>query len=236
MVPSDEKPPSFSSLETNVRSRNETLSARLWRRIRRWSECRYGRWFGGRSGRPAEAPDPDRFQVHLGTAETVIRPLLSTEAGAYLAHLVRLDPDSRRHRFGRPIDDRELTSFVAATDWSRALVLAHIEAGVVRGAAHLAWPDIAWLGGDGELAVAVEGAWRRRGIGRSLLERATAEARARGLAGIMFFTQTDNEAMLSLARYFDAPLTRIGHEIEGRVPLALPPAAVRARYYAGMAV
>jgi ribosomal protein S18 acetylase RimI-like enzyme len=228
MAPSDEKPPSFSTLETNVRSKSETFFARLWPRLRQW----LGRWFERR----VETSDPGRVQVHFGAGETVIRPLLSTEAWAYLAHLVRLDPDSRRHRFGRPIDDRELTGFVAATDWSRALILAHIEAGVVRGAAHLAWPDIAWLGGDGELAVAVEGAWRRRGIGRSLLERATAEARARGLAGIMFFTQSDNEAMLSLARYFDAPLTRIGHEIEGRVPLALPPAAVRARYYAGMAV
>jgi GNAT superfamily N-acetyltransferase len=229
MARRDEKPPSFSPLETNVRSKNHTRFASLRRAL-----ASIGRW--RRPARAGKAADPGLVQLNLGAAQTVVRPLLSTEAGAYLAHLIRLDPDSRRHRFARPINDRDLARFVATTDWSRALVLAHIEAGVVRGAAHLAWPDIAWLGGDGELAVAVEEPWRRAGIGRGLLERATGEARARGLAGIMFFTQTDNEAMLALARYFDAPLTRIGHEIEGRVPLAPPPAAVRPRYFAGMAV
>ena len=164
-----------------------------------------------------------------------MRPLLSTEAAAYLAHLVRLDPESRRHRFGRPVDDGTLARFVATIDWSRALVLAHVEEGNVRGAAHLAWPDVEWLGGDGELAVAVESDWRRRGIGRGLLERATSEATARGLAGIMFFTQSDNEAMLALARHFDAPLGFIGRDVEGRVPLAPPPSAAT-RYFAGMAV
>jgi GNAT superfamily N-acetyltransferase len=142
---------------------------------------------------------------------------------------------SRPAAFGRPIGDRDLSRFVADIDWSRALVLAHIEDGMVRGAAHLAWPDVEWLGGDGELAVAVEDGWRRRGIGRSLLERATGEGRARGLAGILFFTQADNEAMLALARHFDAPLQYFGRDVEGRVPLAIPPAA-RPRYFAGMAV
>jgi GNAT superfamily N-acetyltransferase len=185
-----------------------------------------------RKSRPAE---PDPIPMALSMGESALRPLLSTEAWAYLAHLVRLDPESRRHRFGRPIDNKTLTRFVAEIDWSRALVLAHIEDGTVRGAAHLAWPDVEWLGGDGELAVAVEHAWRRRGIGRVLLERATSEGRARGLAGILFFTQADNEAMLALARHFDAPLSFFGRDVEGRVPLTIPPAA-RPHYYAGMAV
>lgn len=168
-------------------------------------------------------------------AAPAIRPLLSVEAGAYLAHLIRLDPESRRLRFARPIDNRSLSDFVATIDWSRALVLAYIEDGVVRGAAHLAWPDIEWLAGDGELAVAVEQSWRRRGIGRDLLDRATGEARARGLAGIMFFTQADNQAMLALAGGLNAPISYFGRDVEGRVALDAPPAA-RPLFYAGMAV
>ncbi|MDH3232315.1 MAG: GNAT family N-acetyltransferase [Alphaproteobacteria bacterium] len=168
-------------------------------------------------------------------ARPVIRPLLSYEAGAYLAHLIRLDPESRRQRFARPIDNRSLRKFVAAIDWSRAMVLAYVEDGVVRGAAHLAWPDIEWLGGDGELAVAVEASWRRRGIGRRLLDRAAGEARARGLAGIMFFTQADNAAMLALADRLNAPVSYFGRDVEGRVALDVPPAA-RPLFYAGMSV
>ena len=228
-------PQSLNGLKTNVRAgdraRSRTPFAWMWEGLRSLGRTQLWR----RPGRAALRADPGLVSPLWGAARDGIRPLLSYEAGAYLAHLVRLDPDSRRHRFGRPIEDRDLARFVAAIDWSRALVLAHVEEGRVRGAAHLAWPDVEWLGGDGELAVAVEGGWRRRGIGRVLLERATGEARARGLAGIMFFTRADNEAMLALAQHFDAPLDYFGSEVEGRVPLA-PPPALRSRYFAGMAV
>jgi GNAT superfamily N-acetyltransferase len=231
MASRSEDPPDADPLKTNVRIEDGAPLARWWRGLVRLGSAGRQR----ETGRSAAAGDPGLVRFDWAPGETVIRPLLSTEAGAYLAHLVRLDEESRRHRFGRPVADRELARFVASTDWERALVLAHIEDGAVRGAAHLAWPDIEWLGRDGELAVAVEAAWRRRGIGRTLLERATGEARARGLAGIMFFTQADNEAMLSLARRLEAPLSYVAREVEGRVPLAPLPAA-RPRYFAGMAV
>lgn len=230
MSANSQKSPDVNSFETNVRSMNDMGDGHWWPGFASFGRTRL---MCRLSLRGAEPVDPD--QVRLVGGRTAVRPLLSTEAGAYLAHLIRLDPQSRRHRFGRPIDNGTLARFIADIDWSRALVLAHIEDGVVRGAAHLAWPDVEWLGGDGELAVAVEEPRRRRGIGRGLLERATSEARARGLAGILFFTQADNEAMLALARHFDAPLSYFGRDVEGRVPLTVPP-GVRPRYFAGMAV
>ena len=229
----DQEPPDFDPMKTNVRLENDAPFSRVWRGL--GSIGRSSRQPEPEPAPGAEATETGLVRLPWEASQSGVRPLLSLEAGAYLAHLVRLDPESRRHRFGRPIADRELARFVAGIDWSRALVLAHVEEGMVRGAAHLAWPDIEWLGGDGELAVAVEAPWRRRGIGRRLLERATGEARARGLAGILFFTQADNEAMLALARHFDAPLSFLGRDVEGRVPLAVPPTA-RPRYYAGMAV
>ncbi|HUT50071.1 MAG TPA: GNAT family N-acetyltransferase [Alphaproteobacteria bacterium] len=215
-------------IKTNVRLSEHASLTHLRDRLRCPWAHRLGARYAGADSADVEAAVP-------ALAQPVIRPLLSFEAGAYLAHLIRLDPESRRLRFARPIDNRSLRNFVAAIDWSRALVLAHIEDGAVRGAAHLAWPDIEWLGGDGELAAAVEQSWCRRGIGRRLLDRATGEARARGLAGIMFFTQADNQAMLALAGGFNAPLSYFGGDVEGRVALDVPPAA-RPLFFAGMSV
>lgn len=238
MATRNQDPPSLNILETNVRFKDDADRGRWWQGAGPLGRAGLLPQLSLRNAEPAEPArpaDPGHVGLDWRAGRSAVRPLLSTEAGAYLDHLIRLDPESRRHRFGRPIGDQDLARFVAEIDWSRALVLAHIEDGMVRGAAHLAWPDVEWLGGDGELAVAVEGRWRRGGIGRGLLERATSEARARGLAGIMFFTQSDNEPMLALARHFDAPLSYIGREVEGRVPLTIPPAA-RPRYFAGMAV
>jgi GNAT superfamily N-acetyltransferase len=231
MATRDPSPRKRPTKKTNVRIDSRAPLARL--RDRLGLRCpKRGRCSGARlvEGLETSAGGPAQ-----SAGQGVIRPLLSIEAEAYLAHLTRLDPESRRQRFARPVDDRTLARFVAAIDWSRALVLAHIEEGRVRGAAHLAWPDIAWLGGDGELAVAVEQDWRRGGIGGRLLERAAGEARARALAGIVFFSQTDNAPMLALARRFEAPLSLYGDEVEAHIALTAP-MPDRPRVFAGMAV
>ena len=212
-------PPSSRSKETNVRKDRrprggaiddrdhptDPAGRRLPRPDRLPGERPSGRWNDRpRHGRPRAG---------------AVRPLGAADAAAYVAHLRRLDPESRRRRFSRPVDDRFLERFVAAIDWARALVLGYVEDGKVRGVVQLAWPDVAWLKGAAELAIQVEAGWRRLGIGTALLASARRRAREGGLPGIVFFAQADNEPMLRLARKLGAPLKHHGGEVEGALGL-----------------
>jgi len=222
-----------TTIKTNVRI---YAYKRLARILARLGSLRPGRWARQVRVRHLETlarRSDRRHQPEAGPDG--VRLLLSTEAGAYLRHLRRLDPEARRRRYSRLVDDRDLARFVVGIDWSRTLIAGYFEDGTLRGAAQLAWPDLAWLDGAAEMAVEVEADWRRRGIARSLMRRVATEARLRGLASILFFAQADNEPMLELARDMDAPLKLMGSDVEGRIALAGRPRPA-AQFFGGRAI
>ena len=125
-----------------------------------------------------------------------IQTLEPAEWGKYLEHLVRLDPEDRRLRFGYAVDDVTIRAYVRGLDPRAHRLIVHLDDnGRVVGAVHLA-PS----GGNVEFGVSVDSAWRGQGLGRQLFERAVLWARNRGLRKAHVYCLTDNRAMRHIAR------------------------------------
>jgi len=150
------------------------------------------------------------------------RPLVAQEAGEFLAHLGRLSPEDRRRRFGNPIRDGAMANFVARIDWSSGLVIGYFEGGYLRGAIQLAAAGEGYEAATAELAIQIESDWQGRGIGSALLRKARAAARKRGVGRLIFFALAENQGVTALLSKFGARFRRVGSDVTGDLPLAVP--------------
>ncbi len=82
-------------------------------------------------------------------------------------------------------------------------------------------------GGDIEVCGMVHPAYRRRGIGRALLDAARSEARARGKSSILLIGEDGSPGARALAASVDAPREFAEHHMELHGPGPQPPAAPR---------
>lgn len=153
----------------------------------------------------------------------VIRPLLPTEPDLLREHLLRLDREDRRRRFVGHVSDDAVAAYVDAIDRFRAIVIAWIEDGAVRGAAELL-RFRAPAGTRAELAVTVETAWQDRGIGTELMRQALTVARNRGLEQVLMVCLAENGRMRHLADKFHGRMIDLGGEVEASVRLLAPDA------------
>ncbi|MDX1540176.1 MAG: GNAT family N-acetyltransferase, partial [Geminicoccaceae bacterium] len=85
----------------------------------------------------------------------VTRRLWSFEREPVQQHLLRLDPEDRRLRFGGQVNDHGIRAYCDRLDWNRAVLIGHLVAGEIRGLGELkplaaAWPRAA------EVALSVE--------------------------------------------------------------------------------
>lgn len=125
-----------------------------------------------------------------------IQTLEPAEWGKYREHLLRLDPDDRRLRFGYAADAGSIRAYVRGVDPRSHRVLAHLDDDLrVVGAAH-----IAPAGDNVEFAFSVDRDWRGQRLGTQLFERAVLWARNRGLRTAHIYCLTDNRAMRQIAR------------------------------------
>lgn len=70
----------------------------------------------------------------------------------------------------------------------------------------VALAHLMWDGDSAELAVLVEDAWQRRGLGLDLLRRMAALAAEAGVATVYAVTQAGNTALISAMRRLELPL------------------------------
>ncbi|MBV2155817.1 GNAT family N-acetyltransferase [Kitasatospora sp. SUK 42] len=133
--------------------------------------------------------------------ELLLRPAGPGDKAAALAMHGRCSPAALRLRYHGPVrdadryldhllDPRHGHSLAAAAPDGRILALGH-----------LMWDD-----GEAELAVLVEDAWQRRGLGLALLKRLTAAARAAGIGTVYAVTHAGNTGMIASMRALAAPL------------------------------
>ena len=94
-----------------------------------------------------------------------IRKLWITEAPLYCAHLLRLDPESRRDRFNGTVSDAYIRSFAAPSNFADAVVHGFFGDGVLRGVGELR-PLVAY---EAEIALSVEQDWQGHGVGAALV-------------------------------------------------------------------
>ena len=136
----------------------------------------------------------------------LIRKLWSVEAAdAYRDHLLRLDAESRRSRFGGAVADEMIRSYAATARGSDVVIHGFFVDGVLRGAA-----DLRILGPlyrREEVAFSIEKPWQSHGVGSALLERSLLVARNRGIKLLHVSCLAENQRMQQLARKFDAELT-----------------------------
>jgi len=151
----------------------------------------------------------------------LIRTLLPTEFGMLKEHLLRLDAEDRRLRFTGLIDDAAVAGHADALDKFRAVVVACLEDGMVRGAAELLRFDPP--GAErAEIAVTVEKAWQDQGIGTELLRRALTIARNRRIEQIHMICLSENARMRHLAEKFRGRMIVLDREVGATVDLLAP--------------
>jgi RimJ/RimL family protein N-acetyltransferase len=148
----------------------------------------------------------------------VIRKIAAAESLQLHKHLIRLDPESRRLRFGAVVRDDFVRRFVRGLDWSSSIHLGYFDKSRLRGAAHLVWSDQPYPPGV-EYAVSVEAPHQNAGIGTELTRRAVTIARNRGLRELYMVCLRENARMQHVARKVGATVVLDGVEAEGRVAL-----------------
>ncbi|MGF1592976.1 MAG: GNAT family N-acetyltransferase [Kiloniellaceae bacterium] len=159
----------------------------------------------------------------------IIRKLLAHELGALTDHLLRMDDDDRRLRFGHVVAPARVRAYVAAISWPQTWVVGAFEDGVLRGVAELragsvTGPRTSASGGarTAELSVTVERAWQDQGLGTRLLEKALLIARNRGFRTLFLLCLPENRKMQHIARKFGDRVSFEDGDVEVRIATPEP--------------
>jgi GNAT superfamily N-acetyltransferase len=125
-----------------------------------------------------------------------VRELTEGDRPALERHLLALDTEDRRLRFGIAPSDAAISAYVEGIDFDRdGLFGVFDEKLQLLGAAHLARAS-----GHAELGVSVLSGQRNRGVGAALLARAVLHARNWRLQALFMHCLRENAAMMHLAR------------------------------------
>jgi GNAT superfamily N-acetyltransferase len=143
-----------------------------------------------------------------------VRCLWLSDLAAFQAHLNRLDHETLHDRFETYPSEAFLNSYAEICLTDGSAVYGYFDGGVLRGAGELRFDT----SGDGaEAAFSVEPEWRRKGIGAALFERVIRKARNRGVNTLSVLCLPNNQAMLQLARKFEAELRFETDAVTGRL-------------------
>jgi GNAT superfamily N-acetyltransferase len=153
--------------------------------------------------------------------EGVIRKLWIDRAGPYRDHLLRLDAESRRNRFGGAVSDEFIHKYIALPIGLDAVIHGYFVDGVLRGVAELR-PLGPGLTDEAEAAFSIETPWQSNGVGTALLERTLLVARNRGIKLLHMACLANNRRMVDLAKKFDAELSFDFGSVVGEVEAPHP--------------
>ena len=130
-----------------------------------------------------------------------IRELWSMDRSAFRDHLLRLDENSRRLRFGVPVADGFIDDYAKTAFRLNTIIFAYFEDHQIRAAAELRGLSFAFTPAA-EAAITVETAWRNRGLGSQLMDRLLVSARNRHVNQIYMICLRENGAMQHVAQKF----------------------------------
>lgn len=153
--------------------------------------------------------------------QVITRQLPRHELGAYAAHLLALDAEDRRLRFGQAIGDAAIRGYVERIDTERDTIFGVIDGNLeLVGAAHLA------CGAHyAELGISVLPGGRRRGVGAALLQRAQLHARNSGIPEFFTHCLRENAPLMRLAQRHGMQVIVEGGEADGFIALPAPDAS-----------
>jgi len=149
------------------------------------------------------------------------RKLWPAELGLYQEHLIRLDRESRRLRFGMARGDDFIRDHAAQVNDFKSVVYAYIEDGQVRAAAELR-PLGSPPHREAEAALSVELEYQDSGLGTELLGRVIRAARNRGLRRLYMNCMIENKKMQRVAKKYDAVLQFERGDVIGELATPAP--------------
>ena len=142
-------------------------------------------------------------------APYVIQPLGPADRPRILAHLLALDADDRRLRFGAGGDAEVVARYVSAIDFDTGSVLgACAPDGSLLGVAH-----VARGGTTADLGISVVPGARQQGVAGALAAAALREARRTGAREFRFDSSATNAGMRHLARQLGMHVCAEGTEL-----------------------
>lgn len=150
-----------------------------------------------------------------------VRKLFAGEIDLYRSHLLRLDRESRRARFGGAVADAFITRYAAQPLGSDRLLHGFFAGDTLRGAAELR-PLRSPADAEAELAISIERPWQGGGVGKALLSHTLLAARNRGIRRLHMMCLADNRRMQLLARKFEAELSFAYGGVIGEVDAPYP--------------
>src|SRR5262245_15543972 len=149
---------------------------------------------GPSDGSEAVLGDPMPKPLISGSA---VRKLWVGETELYRQHLLRLDAESRRNRFGGAVSDEFIRRYSGPSTLNGAVIYGFFVKGVLRGAAEL---RLLARAGEAEAALSVERAWQSQGVGTALLERVLLAVGNRQVKHLHMLCLAENRRMQQLAR------------------------------------
>lgn len=155
------------------------------------------------------------------TFKGTVRKLWYTELNKYRDHLLRLDEESRRLRFGMNVGDAFIENYSRRIADMKSIVYAFIEDGEVRAAAELRPLGEAYSA-EAEAAFSVEKNHQDIGIGTELLGRIIRAARNRGITRLYMNCLAENRRMQRIAKKYEAELTFEHGEVIGQLKPVTP--------------
>jgi GNAT superfamily N-acetyltransferase len=154
--------------------------------------------------------------------DVAIRPLSPTDRHRLAAAFSRLSEDTRWRRFhglASQLGERELDRLTRVDHHEHeALAAIAPDSGHIVGVArYIALPHDPHAA---EIAIAVDDAWQRRGIGRRLIRALVGRARAEGVTRLLAYVDGDNRLVLAwIARAGGVPVADDGDAILYSIPL-----------------
>ena len=147
----------------------------------------------------------------------ITKTLSAADRAVLATHLLALSSEDRRLRFGAAASDTVLRNYVARIDFDRDAVFGFFADDLsLGGVAHVAVAE-----GVAELGVSVLAAYRGRGVGSALFQRASDFARNHFIRTLFVHCLTENAAMMHIARKSGMKIITGGGEVDAH--LRLPP-------------
>ena len=155
----------------------------------------------------------------LAMLDGLMRRLYPVDRAAFVAHLLRLDGETRHERFGMAVSDAWIAAYARGCFGTRDLVYGFFVQGEIRAAGELRQLENRELSGQraAEAAFSVEPGWRRKGLGTALMQRIVRAAQNRLDSTLLLMCLAQNRAMQGLARKFSADLTFDTDQVTGRM-------------------
>ena len=149
------------------------------------------------------------------------RKLWVTETEKFRDHLLRLDTESRRMRFGMAVENAFIEGYVERADFIKSVIYGYFVDGDMHAAAELRTIGEGW-NQEAEAAFSVESAYQDTGVGTDLLGRIVLAARNRGVERIYMNCLSENQKMQRIARKYEAELHFDHGEVVGQVKTTGP--------------